>query len=451
MSDAARDTERLDRAIERLTSNQPVPVFEDEELEELLQLARQLHLELPKDMPDPLFRQGLQEQLRDPRPRAVPGIPAPQPRRTRPLAAVGGAIAAVLVVAVAVGIVASSQLGGGDDGENDEQANAEFLGSAQSTFSALSTATATATVGGIVATATRETDPLPTPSPAYAEVPPVDSAHVEMGAMTTFEVSTQGKMDDITYTLASAMPARQPSAPVYRFAVPEIDAMSLLNQVTDALELDGEMKTRSVRGKTVISFTSTNGTTFTWMPASGAFACNLSGEVRVQGDPDEVVQEAYAWLRASGFPLRDPSPQPTVSTMEDGMTKVDFPVETAPDVAVGHPLTVSVMIDSNGMIKTVSGYWLQLVDTAQIGVRSPEDAWDDLASGNGYWSSRTPIESSGHFEVDTFAVAYVLTVDPGGHLVLQPVYRATGQFRDYRGNVVEGVTVMVQAVDDETP
>ena len=451
MSDAPRDTERLDRAIERLTNNQPVPVFKDQELEELLQLARQLHQELPEDMPDPLFREGLREQLLDPRPRLIPANREQKSRRGGAVGVVGGAIAAVLVLAVAVGVVANGQFGGGDGGQRDQQANAEFLGSAQSTLSAVATATATATVGSLVATATRESQPVPTETPAFDVMPPVDSAHVEMGAMTTFEASPPNNVAEVTYTLASSMPAPQQSAPVYRFAVPKVDAMSLLNQVTDALDLDGEMKTRSVRGKTVISFTSTNGTTFTWMPASGAFACNLSGEARVKGNSDEMVQEAYTWLRASGFPLRDPVPQPTVSTMEDGMTKVDFPVEVAPDVAVGHPLTVSVMIDKDGMIKTVSGYWLQLIETSQIAVLSPEEAWAELADGKGFWSSRSPIESSGHFEVETFAVAYVLTVDSDGQLILQPVYRATGEFRDHNGQVIEGVTVMVQAMSDESP
>lgn len=450
MSDAARDTERLDRAIERLTSNQPVPVFEDDDLEDLLQLAGRLHRELPDDLPDPLFRDGLREQILDPRPRPVPAAPEvrEKSRFRNPLAAAGGALAAVVVMAVAVGIVASGQFGGGDTNA-DQQANAEFLSDPRSTVSMV--ATATATIGGVAVATTREAEPATmTATPEMPPLPPLDSAHVEMGAMTTFETTRSVAADEISYMLASDMPVAQETAHVYRFAVPDVDAMSLFNDVSDALDLDGEMKTRSVRGKTVISFTSTSGTTFTWMPGSGAFACSLSGEASIQGDPEQMVTEAYAWLRSSGFPLRDPAPEPVVHTMENGMVQVDFPVELAPDVAVGHPLSVSVMIDRKGEIKSVTGYWLQLVDTRQMGMLTPEEAWQQLADGKGFWSSRSPIDESGTFEVDSFAVVYVLTVDDHGEVILQPVYRATGTYRDYRGQIVDGVSVMVPAVSQES-
>jgi hypothetical protein len=448
MSDAARDTERLNRAIERLTSHQPVLMFEDAELDELLDLARQLNEELPDDLPDPVYREALREQLLDPRPRLVAPTAESATRRRRSLSVVGGTIAAVFVVAVAVGLVASGQFGG--DAELDtDQGNAEFFGS-HNTVSTV--ATVTATVGGIAVAAIRETQlPAPSPTLAQAAIPPLDAAHIEYGAMGSDDARSLSGVGEITYELASAMPENQVSGAVYRFKVPDVDAMSLLNRVTDALELDGEMVTRSVRGKTVITFNSTNGTTFTWMPASGAFACNLSGEARMQGNPEEMIDEAYAWLRSSGFPLGDPLPEPVVKQMADGMIKVDFPVEPVTDVAVGHPLSVSVMIAPDGVIQSVSGYWLQLIETSQVGMLSPEDAWQELADGKGYWSSVTPIDDSGHFQVESFAVAYVLTVDAGNQLVLQPVYRASGQFVDYRGNVVDGVSVMIQAFSPDIP
>jgi hypothetical protein len=450
MSDAARDTERLDRAIERLTNNQPVPVFEDDDLEELLQLAGRLHRELPDDLPDPLFRTGLHEQLLDPRPRLVQSATVQPVRRRNPLGAFTGAIAAVVIVAVAVGVVASGQFGGNDDAGQDQQGNAEFLGSAQSTMSIV--ATATATVGGLAGVSTRVTQLEGSGDSSQAmQIPPLDSNHVEMGALaTTMDLSRPVNSTDVAFTLASAMPESVEDAPVYRFSVPDVDAMALFNQVTDALELDGEMKTRSVRGKTVMSFTSTNGTTFTWVPSSGAFACKLSGEAQLHGSPDEMVAEAYSWLQASGFPLRDPVPVPTVHTLDNGMLQLDFPVMAAPDVAIGHPLSVSITIDEDGVIRDVSGYWLQHVDTRQLEIISPEQAWEDLSGSNAFWNSRTPIDGAGTFHVESFSVVYVLTIDSSGEVVLQPVYRASGQFHDYRGSVVEGVTVLVQAINRDS-
>ena len=369
MSNVSRDTERLNRAIDRLLERQPVPVFDNEELAGLVDLAGVLQRELPRDLPDPAFREALREQLIEPRPRLVVSRSDRLARRS-PLALAGGAIAAVLVVAVAVGLVAAGQFGLGR-GDADSESNAEFLAT-DTPISAI--ATATATVGSIAVVSTREPE-FPTPMAKPVNIPPVDAAHLELGALSTSESASPAVVEDISYHLASALPESPESAPVYRFAVPEVDALTLMNRLTNALDLDGEMTTRSVRGKTVISFTSTNGTTFTWMPASGAFACNLSGEARVQGEHEEIIAAAYSWLRASGFPVQDPAASPIVSEMEAGTLRVDFPVETAPEVAVGHPLTVSVVIDADGVIRTVSGYWLQLVETHDLGLLSPEEAW----------------------------------------------------------------------------
>lgn len=455
MSDPSPNTERLNRAIERLMSRQPVPLFADDELDDLVELAGRLERELPDDMPDPVFRESLREQLRDPRPRLVR---SPQRRGSAwrvPLMAVGGAIAALLVVVVTAGMVASGIFtgsDGSDDGE-DSSGTAEFMG-ANSTVGSF--ATATATVGSLVVTSPRDDDhvdstPVPT-RVASLNVPPVDAAHIEFGANATAEVAKSADFEEVTYTLDATMPDTPASAQVYRFSVPDVDAMDLLATVSNALQLDSDITIRTVRGKMVFSLKSTNGTTFVWMPASGAFSCTLAGQATVHGDQDEMVAAAYRWLSSSGFPVRDPSDSLAKVTAESGGLRIDYPVETAPDVAMGHPLTVSVLIDAQGTIQSVSGYWLQLVGTQDIGVLSAEEAWDAISSGRGYWMSGSPLEASGQFEVESFSVGYILTTDSDNphELVLQPVYRATGSFRDYRGHVVEGVSVMVQAITQPT-
>lgn len=436
-----RDLERLDRAIERLTARQPVPVFEEDDLEELMALAGRLHRELPDDLPDPMFRESLREQLIDPRPRPVPSPPRRATRRN-PLLIAGTAIVATVVIVVAASAMLSNQFGSAGGAASDDPVESEQIASSTRVAAV---ATATATVGSVAVVSTRETE-LASPTPDPVTIPPLDAAHVEFGATGSSHVLQAANDGEVTYSLASSMPDAPPSATVYRFAVPEVDALSMMNQLTDALNLDGEMTTHSVRGKTVFSFTSTNGTTFTWMPESGAFACKLSGEARVRGEPEEIVAATYQWLRTSGFPVRDGSVAPVIQHLEGGAMRVDFPVETAPPMTVGHPLSVSVIIDHRGVIKTVSGYWIQLIDTLDIDLLSAEDAWAALADGKGYWSSTSPIELSGKFEVESFQVTYVLTVDDNNELVLQPVYRATGKFEDYRGEVVEGVSIMVQAV-----
>lgn len=446
MPDAERQTERLNRAIDRLTSHQLAPIFDEPELDELVELAGRLHRELPEGLPDPAFRESLREQLADPRPRLVPPNQQPASRRS-PLIVATGAIAAMLVVAVAVGVVSSATFGGSN---TSDDGLADYQMADPGTLVGV-VATATVTAGSMAAIPTREqATSTPTPSATRTlavNVPPIDAEHLELGAMATAEVGRPDQTSDITYTLASDGMADTPSsAPVYRFSVPEVDGMDLLSQVADALKLDSEITIRTARGKTIFSLKSNNGTSFVWMPASGAFACTLSGEARMEGDQDEMVASTYRWLTASGFPVRDPSASAAVVTAEGSSLRVDFPVETTPAVGLGHPLTVSVLIDENGVIQTVSGYWLQLEETQDIGLLSAEEAWRAVSEGQGYWMSQSPLGSSGHFEVETFTMSYVLTVDDRDELVLQPVYRASGKFRDQSGNVFDSVSVVVQAV-----
>lgn len=446
MPDAERQTERLHRAIDRLTSHQLAPIFDEPELDELVELVGRLHRKLPGGMPDPAFRESLRDQLTDPRPRLVP-INQRRATRRSPLIAATGAIAAMLVVAVAVGVVSTGAFGGSNT--SDDELGEYQMVEPGTLVNAVATATITA--GSMAAVPTRE-QAAATPTPAATRVlsvnvPPIDAEHLELGAMATAEVGHPDQTSDITYTLASDGMADTPStAPVYRFSVPEVDGMDLLSQVANALKLDSEITIRTARGKTVFSLKSSNGTSFVWMPASGAFACTLSGEAQVHGDQDEMVESTYRWLTASGFPVRDPSASAAVVKAEGSGLRIDFPVETAPAVALGHPLTVSVLIDENGMIQTVSGYWLQLEETQNIGLLSAEEAWRAVSEGQGYWMSHVPLESSGQFEVETFSVSYVLTIDDRQELVLQPVYRASGTFKDHRGNVIEGVSVVLQAV-----
>lgn len=451
MPDAERQTEhteRLNRAIDRLTAHQLAPIFDEPELDELVELAGQVHRELPDSLPDPAFRSSLREQLVDPRPRPVPGVPTHASRRS-PLMAATGAIAAMAVVAVAVGVVSSGVLGGSNP-PGEQRGEFQMVGS-PTIIGAVATATATATPETTAARPTREpTVPTAAVEPTRvlaSSVPPIDAEHLELGAMSTAEAARPDGANGVTYAMAAdGMEDTPSSAPVYRFSVPEIDGMSLLTKVASALKLDSEISVRTARGKAVFSLRSENGTSFVWMPASGAFACTLSGEARVQGNQNEMVESTYRWLTASGFPVRDPSTSTAIVTAEGSGMRVDYPVETTPDDVLGHPLTVSVLIDENGAIKTVSGYWLKLEETQRINLLSPEAAWRAISAGEGFWMSHTPLQSPGHFEVERLSVSYVLTVDDRQQLVLQPVYRASGTFRDHLGNVTEGVSVVLQAM-----
>lgn len=450
MSEAAREADRLDRAIDRLINGQPVPVFDEVELEEIVQLAGRLHRSLPDDLPDPAFRDGLLEQLLEPRPRPLPVQPRPSRWRQNPVYAFSGAIAAVFVAAIAVGVFASGQFWNSSPGNDPLPLGSEISSGSSPTFQAM--ATVTATVGSLAVISTRETQQVDEETSSPAAVPPLMASQIEVGAKATLAVANPPPASDVTYELASSLPDSEPSAPVYRFSVPDVDVMTMFNDVSNALNLDGEMTTRSVRGKTVISFESTNGTTFTWLPQSGAFACELLGEgARLVGDAHEMVSQAQAWLRESGFPLQEPAPEPIITESSDGSIQVDFPVDGFTNMALGHPLTVSVWIDREGVIRSVSGYWLHLVETMHLNMLSPEEAWQELAEGKGFWSSLVPIVESGQYQVKSFSLAYVLTIDANKELVLQPVYRALGSYVDYRGTVIENVSVLIQAVEPEHP
>jgi hypothetical protein len=450
MSEASREADRLDRALDRLLNGQPVPVFDEVELEELVQLAGRLHRSLPRDLPDPAFRDGLLEQLLEPRPRPLPMQPRQSRLRQNPAYVFGGAIAAVFVAVLAVGVLASGQFWTNSPDTDPLPLGAGLTDEVQPTIQAM--ATATATFGSIAVVSTREPLQVEETPPSMAAVPPLMPSQIEVGAKATLAVADPPPGSNITYELASTLPEPEPVAPVYRFAVPDVDVMSLFNEVSNALNLDGELTTRSVRGKTVISFESTNGTTFTWLPASGAFACELLGEAaRFTGEPEEIVSQAYSWLKNSGFPLQDPAPEPIITHGDDGSLQVDFPVDGFTNLALGHPLTVSVLIDREGVIRSVSGYWLHLVETMHFDMLTPEEAWQDLREGKGFWSSMVPIVEPGEYQVRSFSLSYVLTINANQDLVLQPVYRALGAFVDHQGNVIDNVSVLIQAVDREHP
>lgn len=450
MSEAARESDRLDRAIDRLLNGQPVPVFDEVELEEIVQLAGRLHRTLPDDLPDPAFRESLLEQLLEPRPRPLPMPSRPSRLRQSPVYTFGGAIAAVFVAVIAVGVIASGQFWNSSPESEPLPLGAGITDESRPTFQTM--ATVTATVGSLAVVSTREAQQVDEETTSPVAVPPLMASQIEVGAKATLEVSEPPPASNVTYELASALPDTEPFVPVYRFSVPDVDVMALFNDVSNALDLDGEMTTRSVRGKTVISFESTNGTTFTWLPASGAFACELlGGGARLDGEPQEMVVQAYAWLRESGFPLQEPAPEPIITESEDGSVQLDFPVDGFANMALGHPLTVSVWIDREGVIRSVSGYWLHLVETMHLDMRSPEEAWQELSEGKGFWSSLVPIVESGEYQVRSFSLAYVLTIDANKDLVLQPVYRALGAYVDDRGNVIDNVSVLIQAVEPEHP
>lgn len=472
-SQRGQKAEQLSRKIERLLSGQPSPLL-DTDTEELAEIARLLHEHLPKDLPDPGFRAQLKQDLIDPQPRLVPFSPRRRSRRY-PVPVLAGALAVVMFATAATGWMAfgdhdsARNLAGNDETPTlalstvssgmavafatrtaneqlrDSEANVERPTATQNgpepTPETQPTATAAApTRTPVTAASPRLPESTTTNAPrevALASLPPVDREHVELGALATAGPEATDEFTGVEFEIDGVLPMLEPQAPAYQFATPYVDPRVILRGIGDFLGIDEEPRIEDLGGRQVYTLASDSSeASFTWFPSSGAFSCTL----HVQTSPEQggdIGAAAIKWLQEFGFPIDPERVQPVIQTMEDGQRIVHIPLGELPDPAVGHPLRVSLVVDENGSITRVSGYWLQVTGTVDVPLLSSEDAWRALVSGAGYWPDRPAPGEPGRFVIEEFGVSHVLTLGENGEqLVLQPVIRAGGIFHPDGGEPV---------------
>jgi hypothetical protein len=116
-----------------------------------------------------------------------------------------------------------------------------------------------------------------------------------------------------------------------------------------------------------------------------------------------------------------------------------------PDIGLGHPLGVTIYINADGTVTEASGYWLNLKASESALLHSAADIWETVSSGQGYWTGGGIVEAGGAFSADSMQITYILTRDPSGELVLQPVVETSGEFITADGLSSARISCFVQA------
>jgi hypothetical protein len=461
MPDADERTRRLNRAIERLVAGQPAPVLDDAELDELARFGLFLHQSLPDDLVDPGFRDDLKRDLLTPWPRLVPFPVRPAPRRY-PMPALVGVLALAVVATAVVGWMAVEQGGryrtpSGDLASNDLGAAAVVtMDQARVTPLLATAASPTATPSGIASVSQpggTNAEPVVTPDPDsprqanVVDLPPLDDAHVELGALATMVPSGSPVGDEVRFVLEAELPELPHAAPLFRLSTPHVAPGALLKGIAQALGLDpAGVVEQDQAGRTIYTLLAGTSVVFSWDPRSGAFSCRLPGSRNTDASVADITSEALAWLQNLGYPTDRSISEPVVHEQADGMWRVELPLGGVPEPALGHPLGVTLLIDQQGRVVEAAGYWLKLTQAIDVPLMSAEEAWQALLDGRAYWPASLVPGRSGEFRIDGLAVSYILTAGGGGDLVFQPVVGATGTFYDDQGNAVQDSQVFIQAV-----
>lgn len=476
------DTERLARAIDRLMIGGPAPVLDDPELQELLALAMRLRDELPRDLPDPAFRDDLRSSLLRARVEPLPAArarTAQRPPRVSYLAALS-AIAAVLVAAVAVGALAL-QLNDDDDATPGNVVRVlstntpPLTGSAIATmtvFSGTSDAqvavatqrpdeTAAAGTGSAESgapTATAASDDAPTPSAAIAQgspaatatadralagLPPVDATTVETGENGA-DGGGEPPASDLQVVLDTTLPQLEPAAAVYHLAPSADDPTTLVTTVAAALGIEGDAVSDASGDELEVHVESADQRRFQLADESGWFSY-LGNDAPATGavTGDDAAFAVRDWLASIGYPVELLAPEATAEPFGEGQWLVELRYAGVPEPGIGRPLGVRAFVNEQGVVLSADGYWLVPSTGEEVALVDAQQAWDDVVAGRGYWTGGGIASGGGELRVDALAIAWVLTHDGDG-LVLQPVVRADGTFRASDGGEAR-ISVFVQA------
>lgn len=285
-----------------------------------------------------------------------------------------------------------------------------------------------------------------------ANVPPVDAAHVEQGPVPGADGGgPTPPRDDTIVMLDTAMPASEASAPLYRLSPPAIPPAVLVQEVANALGIDGDAtETQGIDGGSEWAVSDDTGAHFQWDPISGAFSfAAATDDTAPTGgiDPSEALTIARQWLESIGYPVNEMTTAEP-SALDPTLWMVNLGVDAVPHPGLGHPIGVTAHVDLDGNVVSASGYWLTVTMEEDAPLIALEDAWVVITDCKGIWTGGGIVGAGGDFRVDAIDVSYLLTTLGDSKLVLQPVYRATGEFTASDGSSAR-VSVYVQAVRDK--
>jgi hypothetical protein len=208
-------------------------------------------------------------------------------------------------------------------------------------------------------------------------------------------------------------------------------------------------------GRTVYHLFDDDRGSFHWTPETGAFTISTTAAATGESMPlDQVVVAASDWLAEIGYPVDQLATDIRAEPMGDSAWRLDTRYASMPEVGLGHPLGVTVYMNADGTISEVSGYWLEVKEVDSAALHSSDAIWQAVSSGHGYWTGGGIVEGGGEFRADAMQITYLLTRDPSGELVLQPVVQTSGEFTTADGLSSARISCYVQAArttSDSTP
>lgn len=424
------ELDRVEQALTRLRTGESQQTISDEldpELRPLFAVAARLQRELPRDLPDPVFRERVGRELLD---RAgSPGSPERHSRRffyDWRFAVAAGALVAIVLIAVIFGT-------------NALEGNSPEPPARETVVSALS-------VSG------KETArPGQTASPETVSdtkvLPPIDAAHVVVvpvssGAATT-SPATPAPQPTPGISVAAPLPELPQTAPTWLLTGPD-SSQTFLQTLIARIGINGTIAAAPADGPNAFVVNDSTGfPTIHWDQNDAFF--------RYDRGPDEPTPPAARattnpavtakdWLSEIGFDLTTITYSETVEANSD-QTVVTFKPSNIPSTAIAPELGVEVGVGPGGSIQFAQGFWLTLGESAEVPLRTSQETIDAARGGEWYSATATSGSTELSLKVSSAKLTYLLTRADESSYLLQPVMELKGDRWTPKGVVQDSIFV----------
>lgn len=424
------ELDQIEQALRRLgtgENQQTISEGLDPELRPLFAVAARLQEELPRDLPDPLFRERLERELLD---RA--GSSGSFDRRRKRFfydwrfAVAAGALAAIVLIAVIFGT-------------NALEGNSPEPPARETVVSALS-------VSG------KETaQPGNTASPETVSdtkvLPPIDANHVvtvpaSSGAATT-NPATPAPQPTPGISLVTPLPELPKTAPTWLLTGPD-SSQTFLQTLMARIGINGTIAATPTDGPNAFVVRDSTGfPTIHWDQNDAFFRYDRGPDeptppaARATTDPAVTAKD---WLSEIGFDLTTITYTETVEANAD-QTIVTFKPSNLPSAAIAPGLGVIISVGPGGSIQFAQGFWLKLGESAEVSLRTNQEALDAARSGE--WYSVLPPSGTTELslKVSSAKLTYLLTRADESSYLLQPVVELKGERWTSKGIVQDSVFV----------
>jgi hypothetical protein len=420
--------EEIERALERLSAGGSTTAISDSldpEVAPLFDLAARLEEELPDDLPDPAFREGLKQELLATNPPV--SLSARSFRRFFSDWRFGVAAAALAGVVLIAVIFGSSTL----EGNNPEPPARETVVSALSVAGKATTEPG-ATVSPVTVTDTKV-------------LPPIDADHVVLVPLGLGAGSPGPSTPQPTpgITMSNALPELPQTAPTWLLTGPE-SSETFLKTLIARIGITGDIEAEPAAGPNAFVVTDASGYPTVHWDQHNAFFRYDRGPNEPTPPPARATTNpgitAKDWLSEIGFDLNTITYKETVQP-GTGQTVVNFVPADLPATAIPPGLGATVGVGPDGSIQFAQGFWLSLAESADVPLRTSQETLD--AAKNGEWYSLLPSgDTSGlNLNVSSAKMSYLLTRADDSSYLLQPVMSFTGDRWTPQGQVEDSVYV----------